>query len=220
MVDCAVIVSGGLDSVTLLYHLVKELGRKPAVISFLYGQKHVREIVCATSNAAALGCPHQICDLSAMRDLFTASALVSESIDVPTIATVRGDPQPLTYVPNRNMIFLSLAAAYAESQGVTEVFYGAQKHDMYGYWDCTPDFLNAINATLSLNRKQPIRIQAPFVNDSKADIVRRGLSMGVDYAQTWSCYNGRGAACGQCPTCAERLAAFAEIGVSDPLPYE
>ncbi|MFN8376575.1 MAG: 7-cyano-7-deazaguanine synthase QueC [Anaerolineae bacterium] len=221
MIDCITIVSGGMDSVTLLHHLVKRERRTPAVITFLYGQKHAREVELAQYNADLLACqPHRILDLSPFKTIFEASALVSEHIDIPQMASVQGDPQPATYVPNRNMIFLSLAAAYAETLGVTEVFYGAQRHDMYGYWDTTPQFLEQVNAVFALNRRTPVRIQAPFVNHSKADILRTGLELGVDYSKTWSCYKGQDAACGECPTCAERLAAFAEVGIADPLPYK
>jgi 7-cyano-7-deazaguanine synthase len=220
MNDCVVIVSGGMDSVTLLHYLVKVAKRRPAVISFSYGQKHIKEVALAQENARILGCAeHLVCDLSTMRDLFRTSALVASDLNVPTIDTVQGDSQPITYVPNRNMIFLALAAAYAESHGAREVFYGAQRHDLYGYWDTTPDFLDRLNAVHALNRKMPIRIEAPFVNFSKADILRQGLEIDVDYAKTWSCYEGQSLACGICPTCAERLAAFAEIGIADPISY-
>ena len=131
-----------------------------------------------------------------------------------------GDPQPPTYVPNRNMIFLALAAAYAESLHVNTVVYGAQRHDVYGYWDTTPDFLAQLNQVYALNRKTPVRIEAPFVQYSKADILRIGLELDVDYGQTWSCYAGGDAACGRCPTCAERLKAFEEVGIPDPVPYQ
>jgi 7-cyano-7-deazaguanine synthase len=220
MVDCIAIVSGGMDSITLLHHLVKKEKRTPAVISFLYGQKHAREIQFAQQHADLLGCqPHQIIDLSSFKAIFDASALVSEHVAIPQMSDVQGDPQPTTYVPNRNMIFLSLAAAYAETMGVWEVFYGAQRHDMYGYWDTTSQFLKRVNAVYTLNRKTPIQIIAPFVDHSKADILRIGIQLSVNYATTWSCYKGKDAACGECPTCAERIAAFKEVGIKDPLPY-
>ncbi len=220
MVDCVAIVSGGLDSVTLLHHLVKTEKRLLAVISFKYGQKHLKEIECAKLNAALLGCEHhRVLDLTPIQAVFAGSALVSSEVAIPDVETVMGDPQPSTYVPNRNMIFLALAVAYAESLGVGEVLYGAQRHDIYGYWDTTPQFLERLNEVYTLNRKTPVRIAAPFVNYSKADIVRMGLALGVDYGQTWSCYAGQEVACGHCPTCAERLAAFHEVGAVDPVPY-
>jgi 7-cyano-7-deazaguanine synthase len=220
MVDCVAIVSGGMDSVTLLHELVTAQKRRPAVITFVYGQKHHKEVAYAQANAQLLGCDtHLVLDMAFLRPLFAHSALVSTETAVPPMQDVVGDPQPATYVPNRNMIFLALAAAYAETNGVHDIFYGAQQHDMYGYWDTTPEFLAALNGVYSQNRKTPIRILAPFVEQSKTDIVRLGLELGVDYGQTWSCYEGQELACGRCPTCAERLQAFAALGLTDPLPY-
>lgn len=220
MIKSIAIVSGGMDSVTLLHHLVKSEKLKPAVITFIYGQKHQKEVALAQAQVQLLGCSeHLVLDIASLSPLFASSALVAEHLAIPDITQVTGDPQPLTYVPNRNMIFLSLGAAYAETQGATDIYYGAQNHDMYGYWDTTPDFLQRLNAVFALNRKTPIQIKAPFVNYSKTDILRLGLELEVDYGQTWSCYAGGDLACGQCPTCTERLRAFANIGLSDPLPY-
>jgi len=219
-IDAIAIVSGGMDSVTLLHYLAKRVGINPAVVSFRYGQKHTKELDFASANADQLGCEvHQIIDLTPLRHIFGSSALVDTDQTIPDIAAVQGDVQPSTYVPNRNMIFLALTAAVAESLGVSDIHYGAQRHDMYGYWDTTPEFLEKLNAVYGLNRKTPIQIHAPFVNYSKADILRTGLELGVDYALTWSCYEGQKLACGKCPTCAERLAAFHEVGLDDPLPY-
>jgi len=220
MIDSVAIVSGGLDSVTLLHYLVKEQQRRPAVITFIYGQKHSKEVDFARKQADLLDCEaHLVLDLGLLRPLFAHSALIDAETAVPDVIDVMGDPQPVTYVPNRNMIFLALAAAYAETHAVSEVFYGAQRHDMYGYWDTTPQFLAQLNQVYGLNRKNPIEIEAPFINYSKTDLVRRGLELEVDYSQTWSCYEGQELACGRCPTCAERLKAFEDLGLADPLPY-
>lgn len=220
-VDSVTIVSGGMDSVTLLHHLVKKAGKNPAVISFQYGQKHVKEVEYASKHVATLGLEaHQVVDLAPIQSVFQASALVDSSMSIPTFEAVQGDPQPATYVPNRNMLFLAIAVAYAETMGVAEVYYGAQRHDIYGYWDTTPDFLSRLNAVYKLNRKTPVRIEAPFVKYSKADILRIGFELNVNYADTWSCYHGKDSACGVCPTCKERLIAFAELGIEDPLPYD
>jgi 7-cyano-7-deazaguanine synthase len=118
------------------------------------------------------------------------------------------------------MIFLALAAAFAETQGVSDIYYGAQRHDIYGYWDTTPQFLEQLNNVYRLNRKAPIQILAPFVTYSKTDILRIGLELEVDYSKTWSCYEGQDVACGRCPTCAERLQAFQNLGLTDPLTYQ
>lgn len=220
MLDSVSIVSGGMDSVTMLYYLKKNLDLNPAVLTFRYGQKHDKEIAYAQAHAELLDCPaFQIVDLGLLRPLFLSSALIDREVAIPSIEDVEGDPQPPTYVPNRNMVFLSIAAAYAETLGVNDVYYGAQHHDMYGYWDTTPDFLESMNEVFSLNRKSPIRIKAPFVDFTKTDILHTGLDLEVDYGLTWSCYEGQELACGKCPTCAERLQAFANLETVDPLKY-
>jgi 7-cyano-7-deazaguanine synthase len=219
-VDCVAIVSGGMDSVTLLHYLVQEEKRNPAVLTFLYGQKHTKEVESARWQVAQLGlATHMVLDLQLLRPLFAGSALVDENTAVPHSQEVIGDPQPSTYVPNRNMIFLALAAAYAETHQVNDIYYGAQRHDIYGYWDTTPDFLHQINQLFALNRKTPIHIHAPFVHQSKTELLQLGFRLGIDYGHTWSCYIGGEKACGECPTCAERLQAFQEVGVADPVPY-
>ncbi len=220
-IDSVAIVSGGMDSVTLLHYLIKSQGKHPAVLTFQYGQKHSKEIEFARWQAQSLHCEvHQVFDLSLLAPAFSSSALVSKTIEVPDIASVKGDPQPITYVPNRNMIFLAIAAAFAESLGVEEIYYGAQAHDLYGYWDTTPDFLERINALLALNRKNNLRILAPLVKLTKAEVLKLGSDLEVDYSKTWSCYEGNELACGKCPTCAERLEAFKASGISDPIQYE
>ncbi|MEM7032601.1 MAG: 7-cyano-7-deazaguanine synthase QueC [Chloroflexota bacterium] len=221
MSEAIAIVSGGLDSVTLLHYICKIEKKIPTVLTFGYGQKHTKEITFARYHADLLGCDdYQYVDLSFLTAAFGGSALVGEEVDIPEVVTVMGDPQPPTYVPNRNMIFLAIGAAYAESRDVTDIYYGAQRHDMYGYWDTTPQFLEAMNQTFNLNRKSAIQIKAPFVTYTKSDIIRLGLELDVDYATTWSCYQGAELACGVCPTCAERLKGFEEVGVSDPVAYQ
>ena len=214
------IVSGGMDSVTLLHYLVKKLDLRPTVLTYVYGQKHTKEIEAAKYQSDLLGCTdHQIVDLSMLAPAFASSSLVSRDRAIPDIDEVQGDPQPATYVPNRNMIFLSIAAAFAETRGASVIYYGAQAHDLYGYWDTTPDFLEHINHLLSLNRKNSIQIEAPLVHLPKVGVLRMGLELKVDYGNTWSCYEGNALACGRCPTCAERLKAFEEVGLKDPIAY-
>jgi len=221
MINAIIIVSGGMDSVTLLHYLIKKKQMTPALLTFVYNQKHKKEIVYAKEQASLLKCTnHLVLDLSLLKPLFSSSSLVSSHIQVPGMTEVTGDPQPSTYVPNRNMIFLSLAVAYAENFGVSDIYYGAQKHDEYGYWDTTSDFLELLNHVYGLNRKIKVQVKAPFINYSKTDILKLGISLGVDYSKTWSCYNGESLACGVCPTCAERLKAFFNSGIKDPLPYK
>ena len=217
-----VLLSGGADSSVLLHHVVRELHRAPVhAVSMHYGQRHARELACARYQARAADvAAHREVDLSFLASwLAPGSTLIEGGAAVPDLAALSGDQltQPPTYVPNRNMVLLSMAAAYAEAQGIHDVYYGAQAQDEYGYWDCTRDFLARINAVLALNRATPVAIHAPFVTKPKAETVRLGLALGVDFAQTWSCYRGGDSPCGTCPTCVERHNAFEAIGAEDPL---
>lgn len=222
--SAVVLLSGGMDSTVLLHHVAQRLQRRPVhALSFDYGQRHARELEAASWQArAARAATHHIVDMSFLADLVSAgTTLVRGGGDVPDLDAL--DPstldQPPTYVPNRNMILLSIAAAYAEAHGVRDVFYGAQAHDEYGYWDCTREFLDCLNVTLALNRRDPVTIHAPFIDLRKDALVTLGQELGVDFTHTWSCYRGGATACGACPTCRERLNAFAAARAKDPLPY-
>lgn len=218
-----VLLSGGADSSVLLHFVAKRLGGNPLLaVSFDYGQRHRRELEAAAAQAKAAGAEHLVLELRFLGPLLSAgSALVSGGEAVPDLAVLSEEElrQPPTYVPNRNMMLLSMAAACAEARGVSDIYYGAQAQDEYGYWDCTGEFLARLNALFSLNRKTPVRIHAPFVRWPKAETIRLGLELGVDFAQTWSCYRGGDTACGTCPTCVERLKAFETEGARDPLIY-
>lgn len=219
-----VLLSGGLDSSVLLHHAVRGLGHAPVhALSFDYGQRHRRELACASAQARSAGAAtHRVVPLAFLGELLRpGSALIEGGAPVPELAALDGEArrQPPTYVPNRNMMLLAIAAAHAEAVGVAEVYYGAQAQDEYGYWDCTPAFLDRLNAALALNRARPVRVHAPFMALSKAETLRLGCELGVDFAETWSCYRGGDLACGVCPTCVERLNAFAARGERDPLPY-
>jgi len=218
-----VLVSGGVDSTVLLHYVRSRLARAPLyALSFNYGQRHSRELECAKAQAALAGVDEfQVIDIGFMGALLgPGTTLVAGGADVPDLADVpeADRAQPPTYVPNRNMMLLSMAAAFAEARGVADVFYGAQAQDEYGYWDCTTAFLERINAVLALNRKQPVTVHAPFVNHAKADNVQLGLELGVDFSRTWTCYRGHEIACGTCPSCVERRKAFESAGAEDPLP--
>ncbi len=222
MKKAVILLSGGMDSSTLLHYAKQTLGVTTIrALSFDYGQKHSRELDMARWQAVALGIEeHTVLDASFLKGLFAGgSALTDDAIPVPELKMLSPDElsQPPTYVPNRNMILLAIAAAHAEATGVADILYGAQAQDEYGYWDCTTDFLTRLNTTLSLNRKTPVTVHAPFIAMKKADILKQGLKLGVDYAHTWSCYCGASKPCGKCPTCVERTAAFAAVGLPDPL---
>lgn len=201
-----------MDSSTLLFYVKRTLG-VPGIhaLSFVYGQKHARELAMARWQAEAAGVEkHVEWTLSFPEGMAAGSALTAPDLAVPDLAAIPESErrQPITYVPNRNMMFLSLAAAYAEAQGMADVFYGAQTQDQYGYWDCTTDFVGKINDALALNRKRPVRVHAPFAAMDKAEIVKLGQTLGVDYGRTWSCYRGGEQPCGTCPSCVERNQAM------------
>ncbi len=219
-----VLLSGGMDSATLLHHVVKNLKRGPVyALSYNYGQRHSKELECARRQAELVGvASHRVIDISFLGEVLKgASVLLPGGPPVPDLRKLDKSQldQPPTYVPNRNMILLAIAAAYAEANGICEVFYGAHALDAYGYWDCTAEFVERLNDVLALNRRTAVTIHAPFTGMKKAESLRLGLELGVDYSLTWSCYRGQEKACGTCPTCVERLNAFHELGLEDPLPY-
>jgi 7-cyano-7-deazaguanine synthase len=217
MNKAVILLSGGVDSATLLAYVKQRLEVEYIVaLSFVYGQKHSKELDCAKWQAeAAHVAEHRTLDISFYGDLTRGgSALTDGDIEVPDLKDVKPDDrmQPLTYVPNRNMVFLSLAAAFAEAQGITDVFYGAQAQDEYGYWDCSQDFVKRMNDVLSLNRKGKVKVRAPLAGMSKTEVVKIGLELGVDYDHTWTCYRGGAEPCGTCPSCVERIRAFTDAG--------
>ena len=219
-----VLLSGGMDSAVLLSYVVKTLGHGPVhALSFDYGQRHRRELECARWQADALGAAeYRLIELGFVSGLVEGgTTLVSGGGEVPDLSDLSESEldQPPTYVPNRNMMLLSVAVAYAEARGIPDVFYGAQAHGEYGYWDCTQSFIERLNQVLELNRRDRVTVHAPFVDKKKFELVPLGIKLGVDFSRTWSCYRGGETACGTCPTCVERLKAFREAGASDPLPY-
>ncbi len=219
-----VLLSGGMDSTVLLRHVAERLQRAPVhALSYNYGQRHAKELECAEWQAVETAvAEHVVINLSFLAAVLkSGTSLVEGGGEVPDLKDLKdGDlSQPPTYVPNRNMMLLSIAAAYAESHGFRDIYYGAQAHDEYGYWDCTSDFLERINTVLALNRKEPVEIHAPFVGLKKHELVSMGTDLGVDFTRTWSCYRGQETPCGTCPTCVERLKAFQEAGIRDPLVY-
>ncbi|OAN88325.1 7-cyano-7-deazaguanine synthase QueC [Marinobacter sp. EhC06] len=218
MTDTVVVIySGGMDSYTLL-HLARERGYRVHALSFNYGQRHVRELECARSVCEAQGIPHKVIDIRAMSEVMAGSSLTSD-IDVPE-GHYEEDSMKATVVPNRNMILLSLATGYAVTVGAGAVWYGAHGGDHAIYPDCRPEFVEKMDAVCRVANYEPVGIEAPFMAMDKGQILAEGLRLGLDYSQTWTCYNGRGQACGRCGSCVERLEAFAVNGVTDPLEYE
>ncbi len=212
-----VIYSGGMDSFTVLHKALKE-GKTPYALSFDYGQRHKKELDYAARVCEKLGIAHKIVDISAINSIVGGSALTSD-IDVPE-GHYEEPSMQTTVVPNRNMILLSLAVGYAVSMEAEKVYYGAHSGDHAIYPDCRPEFVEKMNDVCGIANYTPVEIMTPYLHNSKDDILADGLVMGLDYGQTWTCYNGRTQACGKCGACQERLAAFSANNATDPLEYE
>lgn len=222
--NVCVSISGGLDSTTLTHLLVNHYGKEHVyAISFFYGQKQKYELELANKTCTHLGISHQILDINFLGDIVkkVSSNISGSQLNTPTIKEVLGDPSPTTYVPNRNMILLSIVLAYAEANVCQAVFGGFQAVDVYSYWDTSTEFMERINAVIELNRKNSIKIYAPFNELYKTDEILIGHDLGVNYADTISCYNPDelNRSCGECPTCSERIKAFKTIGHIDPTEY-
>jgi 7-cyano-7-deazaguanine synthase len=219
-----VLLSGGLDSATTLA-IAASRGFEPYAISFAYGQRHAHELDCARALAARMGVARHVVANIDLR-VFGGSALTDDAIAVPKgrgAADMARDI-PVTYVPARNTIFLSFALAFAETVGAQDIFIGVNALDYSGYPDCRPEYIEAYERMANLatragvEGRQRLTIHAPLIQMTKADIIRAGLRLGVDYALTSTCYDPApdGAACGACDACQLRLKGFAEAGVSDP----
>lgn len=220
-----VVLSGGMDSTIALRLCVEKYGKENVrALTFDYGQKQRVEIEKAAESTRKLGVAHKILDLSILGEIAKGfSANVDTDIAMPTIQDVLGDPRPKTYVPNRNMILMSLAAAYAEVAGINQIVTGLQVHDEYGYHDTTQSFVDSLNSALVQNRIIKIRITAPFVKFNKLEEleVLKELDGNLDLLKsTMTCYNPNGHdSCGFCPSCSERIANFARFGQPDVVPY-
>lgn len=216
-----VLVSGGLDSATVLA-IARERGHRCHALSFDYGQRHRIELEAAHQVAISQGAvEHRV--LAMPIGAFGHSALTDPAIPVPEQP---GEGIPATYVPARNTIFLACALGLAEVVGAQDIYTGVNAVDYSGYPDCRPAFIRAFEHTANLATKatvegRMIRIQAPLIELSKADIIRRGIALGVDYATTISCYqpDDEGRACGRCDSCRLRRAGFEAAGVADPTRY-
>jgi 7-cyano-7-deazaguanine synthase len=220
-----ILLSGGLDSATTLA-IAKTEGFQPFTLSFDYGQRHRVELDRAKEISERMSAlQHRVVNIDLKQ--FGGSAL-TDAIEVPKNRddTEMADGIPVTYVPARNTIFLSYALAYAEVQGAKDIFIGVNAVDYSGYPDCRPEFIEAFEKVANLATKagvegQSWKIHTPLIDLSKAQIIQKGLALGVDYSLTHSCYDpdDKGLACGVCDSCQLRLRGFKEAGVADPVKY-
>ncbi|MCX8131865.1 MAG: 7-cyano-7-deazaguanine synthase QueC [Clostridia bacterium] len=223
MEKAVVLLSGGLDSATVLY-LAKQEGYEVYALSFDYGQRHFRELDCAVRLAEMAGVKEHI-TIKTYMDAWGGSALTDKGIEVP-----QGNPEsssiPVTYVPARNMIFLAYAASYAEVKGAQDIFIGVSEVDYSGYVDCRKEFIEEMERAVNLGtvcaveHGRKITIRAPFINMKKFEEIQLGMKLGVDYSSTWTCYRGDEYACGVCDSCRLRIKAFRDAGFEDPVRYK
>ena len=216
------LLSGGLDSATVLA-IARSEGYEAYALSVSYGQRHAAELQAAERVAQQLGAK-ALQRMQVNLDAVGGSALTDRSIAVPEAPT---SGIPVTYVPARNTLFLSLALGWAEVLGATDLFIGVNAVDYSGYPDCRPEFVEAFEALANLATKAGVegarfRVHTPLIRWTKADIIRRGAALGVDFAQTVSCYqaDAEGRACGRCDSCRIRREGFAAAGLADPTRYQ
>lgn len=215
MKDAVIIVSGGMDSITLLYDCQQQIA---LAVSFDYGSNHnKKEIPFARHHCEKLGIPHIVIDLKFMQQYFHSSLLDGDDA-VPTGDYAEANMRS-TVVPFRNGIMLSIAAGIAESNGLKKVMMANHGGDHSIYPDCRPEFVDAMDNAVMNGTYEDVRVLAPYTNMTKTDIARRGQELGIDYSQTWSCYRGGNVHCGECGTCRERKDAFKAIGAADPTEY-
>ena len=219
-----ILLSGGLDSSTVLYQALAD-GFDCYALSFDYQQRHRRELDAAAAIASTAGVKeHQVVSFDLR--LWGGSALTDTTIELPCDRSLAEMSQniPVTYVPARNTIFLSFALAYGEAINAQRVYIGVNALDYSGYPDCRRDYIQAMQEVFRLGTKQgregeSIKVLTPLINLKKTEIIHLGNNLGVPWEKTWSCYAGEEIACGVCDSCQLRLAAFAELGLKDPLPY-
>ncbi len=216
MNKAVVLLSGGLDSVTTLYY-AKAKGFAAHALIFDYGQRHKKEIACAVAVAKKAKCAYEVVKIALP---WKGSALLDKKIKMPHHRRLDAKDIPVTYVPARNIIFLSFAASYAEAIGAKKIFIGANAIDYSGYPDCRPDFFAAYAKVLAKGLKTGVQghrisVETPLIRKTKAQIIRLGLSLKVPYGLTWSCYTGGKRPCGQCDSCRLRAKGFEQAGIRD-----
>lgn len=219
MKKTVVVLSGGMDSVTLLYKVVSESydPRNVKALSFNYGQRHSKELDMAKATCAKLGVEHKIIDLTNLKELLSGSAL-TDNIEVPE-GHYADENMKATVVPNRNSIMANIAIGWAVALGYDRVALGVHAGDHAIYPDCRPVFIKALSVLAEVANYKAIEIYTPFLYFSKGGIISAGKQFNVDYSLSWTCYKGGEKACGKCGSCVERREAFDVNGVEDPLEY-
>lgn len=216
MKDSVIVVSGGMDSITLLYDKKEEIA---LAVTFDYGSKHnAKEIAWAKVHCGRLGIRHIVIKLDFMQKYFTSSLL--EGGDEIPEGHYADENMKSTVVPFRNGIMLSVAAGIAESNGLKKILIANHGGDHTIYPDCRPEFIGAMDRAIANGTYKDVRIDAPYTNITKADIAKIGKRLGIDYSETWSCYKGGERHCGKCGTCIERKEAMALAGIDDRTEYE
>lgn len=214
-----VLLSGGLDSTTLLYDVISKHGTGDVfAVSFDYGQRHIRELECAKATCQKLDISHKIINLQCLGEV-APSALTRQDQEVP-LGHYEDENMKQTVVPNRNMVLLSLAGAYAIGIKAKNLFYGAHAGDHEIYPDCRKEFVEAMQNSFNLCDWSPLNLEAPYIGIDKGDILKIGLGLKVDYNLTRTCYQSTELACGKCGSCNERLAAFKKNEIKDPVKYQ
>ncbi len=222
-----VTISGGMDSAVLLYKAAEEYDEVHTV-TFDYGQRHSKELEAAEKQIlnATLEYPNvtftnKVLDVRYIKDIADTSSLTNDNIDTPNVNEVMGQAQPKSYVPFRNMMFLSIILSYGEKLKASEVWYGAAEADsLAGYWDGSIQFVSKMNEICKLNREVDIKISAPLLYMSKKDIILNGVELGVNFADTYTCYSGEYPCDAESASSALRLKGFVEAGLQDPLQYK
>lgn len=221
--------SGGADSSVLLFMAAERGYEEIHTVTFDYGQRHRREMQCVPLQKCNLEekypnikFTNKVLDVSYLKDISPTSSLTNLDIDNPNISKIAGDAQPVSYVPFRNQMFITICCAYAESLGADTVWYGAAQVDsLAGYYDGSQEFVDSINQLTALNRQHRILIEAPLLSLSKAEIVQEGVKLGVQFENTWTCYSNRedGLADATTPSSSLRVQGFISAGYRDPIKY-
>ncbi len=222
-----VTLSGGMDSSVLLYKAAEDY-EEVHTVTFDYGQRHNRELIAAEKQL--LNAKHdfpnvlftnKVLDVKYIKDIADTSSLTNNNIETPDVKEVMGEAQPKSYVPFRNLMFLSILLSYAEKLKADEVWYGAAEADsLAGYWDGSVQFVDKLNQICLLNREIDVRVRAPLLTMSKKEIILNGIELGVNFADTYTCYSGKYPCDANSASSALRLKGFVDAGYKDPLQYK